>query len=135
MPNLLTNYTYPTYAAILVRAGASAARELELQLGWQTNRDAPFEGGIVTFARSAKHGAGRLTRTAGGVGASCELLSSRSKRRQDTLADAALVISRNPLVNARRPAPKRGGGEARRTNVATALRHGPAKLTDCGLTL
>ena len=34
---------YPTYAAILVRAAASAARELKLQLGWQTNRDAPFE--------------------------------------------------------------------------------------------
>jgi hypothetical protein len=34
---------YPTYAAILVRAAASAARELKLQLGWQTNRDAPFQ--------------------------------------------------------------------------------------------
>ena len=34
---------YPTYAAILVRAAASAARELKLQLGWQTNWDAPFE--------------------------------------------------------------------------------------------
>ena len=37
---------YPTYAAILVRAAASAARELKLQLGWQTNPDAPFEGAL-----------------------------------------------------------------------------------------
>ena len=34
---------YPTYAAILARAAASAAREFKLQLGWQTNPDAPFE--------------------------------------------------------------------------------------------
>jgi pyruvate/2-oxoglutarate dehydrogenase complex dihydrolipoamide dehydrogenase (E3) component len=37
---------YPTYAAVLARAAATAARELKLQLGWQTNPDAPFEGAL-----------------------------------------------------------------------------------------
>jgi hypothetical protein len=37
---------YPTYTAILVRAAASAARELKLQLDWHTNRDAPFDGAL-----------------------------------------------------------------------------------------
>jgi dihydrolipoamide dehydrogenase len=34
---------YPTYAAILVRAAANAARELRLPLGSHADRDAPFD--------------------------------------------------------------------------------------------
>ena len=37
---------YPTYAATLVRAAASAARELRLQLAWQANPDGPLEGAL-----------------------------------------------------------------------------------------